>query len=187
MENPAILLRRLNPYCARAMEGAASLCQTRAQAEILPEHWLLKLLELGEGDLTVLARRYEWDMDSIWQDLLAWLDKQPRSVRHRPQLSERIQTLMQEAWMIASLSGEAHIRSVHLLMALVGKPALTPPLRPDYICRRQPLRHADRSLPVARHWRTQYRQPPQPANSAGTESAIVKPYGSETKATGPDP
>ena len=32
MENPAILLRRLNPYCARAMEGAASLCQTRAPA-----------------------------------------------------------------------------------------------------------------------------------------------------------
>ena len=47
MENPAILLRRLNPYCAHAMEGAASLCQTRAHAEILPEHWLLKLLEQG--------------------------------------------------------------------------------------------------------------------------------------------
>lgn len=45
MENPAILLRRLNPYYARAKEGAASLCQTRAYAEILPEHWLLKLLE----------------------------------------------------------------------------------------------------------------------------------------------
>lgn len=45
MENPAILLRRLNPYYVRAKEGAASLCQTRAHAEILPEHWLLKLLE----------------------------------------------------------------------------------------------------------------------------------------------
>ncbi|WP_394521512.1 hypothetical protein [Pantoea sp. SGAir0184] len=67
------LLRRLNPYCARALEAAASLCQTRAHAEILPEHWLLKLLEQGEGDLTVLARRYEWDMDMLWQDLLAWL------------------------------------------------------------------------------------------------------------------
>ncbi|SCC58206.1 type VI secretion system ATPase TssH [Kosakonia oryziphila] len=121
MENPAILLRRLNPYCARAMEGAASLCQTRAHAEILPEHWLLKLLEQGEGDLTVLARRYEWDMDAIWQDLLAWLDKQPRSVRHRPQLSDTVQTLMQEAWLIASLNGEEHIRSLHLLMALVEK------------------------------------------------------------------
>jgi type VI secretion system protein VasG len=61
------------------MEGAASLCQSRAHAEILPEHWL-KAAGAGEGDLTVLARRYEWDMDSIWQDLLGWLDKQPRSV-----------------------------------------------------------------------------------------------------------
>lgn len=124
MENPAILLRRLNPYCARAMEGAASLCQTRAHAEILPEHWLLKLLEQGEGDLTVLARRYEWDMDRLWQALLGWLDKQPRSVRHRPQLSESIQMLMQEAWLIASLNGEEQIRSIHLLMALVDKPKL---------------------------------------------------------------
>ncbi|RAH30491.1 type VI secretion system ATPase TssH [Pantoea agglomerans] len=124
MENPAILLRRLNPYCARAMEGAASLCQTRAHAEILPEHWLLKLLEQGEGDLTVLARRYEWDMDQLWQDLLAWLDKQPRSVLQRPQLSDAIQTLMQEAWLIASLNGEEQIRSIHLLMALVYKQKL---------------------------------------------------------------
>lgn len=124
MENPAVLLRRLNPYCARAMEGAASLCQTRAHGEILPEHWLLKLLEQGEGDLTVLARRYEWDMDSIWQDLLGWLDALPRSVRSRPQLAESTQTLMQDAWLRASLAGEECIRSVHLLMALVDKPKL---------------------------------------------------------------
>jgi len=124
MENPAVLLRRLNPYCARAMEGAASLCQTRAHADILPEHWLLKLLEQGEGDLTVLARRYEWDMDALWQDLLGWLNALPRSVRSRPQLAESTQTLMQDAWLRASLAGEEHIRSVHLLMALVDKPKL---------------------------------------------------------------
>ncbi|AYN27052.1 type VI secretion system ATPase TssH [Buttiauxella sp. 3AFRM03] len=123
-QQSAVLLRRLNPYCARAMGGAASLCQTRAHAEILPEHWLLKLLEQGEGDLTVLARRYEWDMDALWQDLLGWLDKQPRSVCGRPQLSDNIQTLMQQAWLMASLNGEEHIRSVHLLMALVDKPTL---------------------------------------------------------------
>jgi type VI secretion system protein VasG len=60
-------------------------------------------------------------MDALWQDLLSWLDKQPRSVRHRPQLSDHTLRLMQEAWLIASLSGEAQIRSVHLLMALVEK------------------------------------------------------------------
>ncbi|STS82168.1 ClpB protein [Klebsiella pneumoniae] len=48
----------------------------------------------------MLARRYEWDMDALWQDLLSWLDKQPRSVRHRPQLSDHILRLMQEAWLI---------------------------------------------------------------------------------------
>ncbi|WP_416260562.1 type VI secretion system ATPase TssH [Gibbsiella quercinecans] len=124
MENPAILLRRLNPYCARALEGAASLCQTRAHAEIAPEHWLLKLLEQGEGDLTVLARRYEWDMDAIWQDLLGWLDKLPRALRSRPQLSDSIQTLLQQAWLLASLAGETQIRSQYLLMALIDKPKL---------------------------------------------------------------
>ena len=61
----AVLLRRLNPYCAKALEAAATRCQARANNEITIEHWLLKLLELGEGDITVLARRYEWDMDTL--------------------------------------------------------------------------------------------------------------------------
>ena len=70
----------------------------------------------------MLARRYTWDMDAIWQDLLTFMDKLPRSVRSRPQLSDAIQTLMQEAWLRASLEGEEQIRSLHLLMALVEKP-----------------------------------------------------------------
>ncbi|MEN3754828.1 type VI secretion system ATPase TssH [Mangrovibacter sp. SLW1] len=124
MENSAILLRRLNPYCARALEGAASLCQTRAHAKILPEHWLLKLLEQGEGDLTVLGRRYEWDMDALWRSLMNWLDALPRKVHNRPQLSDDLLALLQEAWLRASLAGEEQIRSIHLLMALVNKPRL---------------------------------------------------------------
>lgn len=55
----------------------------------------------------MLARRYEWDMDALWQDLLGWLDNQPRSVRSRPQLSADIQILMQEAWLIASLTAKS--------------------------------------------------------------------------------
>ncbi|MDN8559104.1 type VI secretion system ATPase TssH [Citrobacter werkmanii] len=120
----AVLLRRLNPYCAKALEGAASLCQTRGHAEILPEHWLLKLLEQGEGDLTVLARRYEWDIDALWQALLAHLDRLPRSVRHRPELSDSLEALLKQAWLTASLQGEEHIRSLHLLTALVESPKL---------------------------------------------------------------
>ncbi|PIF21651.1 type VI secretion system ATPase TssH [Candidatus Pantoea floridensis] len=121
----AALLRRLNPFCAQALEAAASLCQTRAHAEIQPEHWLLKLLKQGEGDITVIARRYEWDMDAIWQDLLAFLDRQPRAVRGRPQLSSALEALLKQAWLMASTSDNApQIRSVHLLMALAEQPSL---------------------------------------------------------------
>ncbi len=121
----AVLLRRLNPYCAKALEAAATLCQTRAHAEITIEHWLLKLLELGEGDITVLARRYEWSLDDLWQSLLAHLDALPRSVTTRPQLSADLEALMKGAWLAASLQDDNQtIRSVHLLEALIGKPAL---------------------------------------------------------------
>jgi type VI secretion system protein VasG len=120
MENPAILLRRLNPYCARAMEGrlrSARPARMRNSAGALAA----EAAGAGEGDLTVLARRYEWDMDALWQDLLAgWINSRARCAIVPSSLT--IQTLMQEAWLIASLNGEEQIRSVHLLMALVEKP-----------------------------------------------------------------
>ncbi|WP_145514940.1 type VI secretion system ATPase TssH [Yersinia massiliensis] len=121
----AHLLRRLNPYCAQALAGAATLCQTRAHAEITIEHWLLKLLEQGEGDITVIARRYEWDMDSLWQGLLAHLETLPRTVQGKPQLSAALQQLIKSAWLNASLQENADaVRSSHLLAALINKPSL---------------------------------------------------------------
>ncbi|PEH54926.1 type VI secretion system ATPase TssH [Yersinia kristensenii] len=121
----AHLLRRLNPYCAQALAGAATLCQTRAHAEITVEHWLLKLLEQGEGDITVIARRYEWDMDSLWQGLLAHLETLPRTVQGKPQLSAPLQQLIKSAWLDASLQENADaVRSTHLLAALIATPSL---------------------------------------------------------------
>ncbi|WP_145519599.1 type VI secretion system ATPase TssH [Yersinia mollaretii] len=121
----AHLLRRLNPYCAQALAGAATLCQTRAHAEITVEHWLLKLLEQGEGDITVIARRYEWDMDNLWQGLLAHLETLPRTVQGKPQLSAALQQLIKSAWLDASLQENADaVRSTHLLAALITTPSL---------------------------------------------------------------
>jgi type VI secretion system protein VasG len=121
----APLLRRLNPYCAEALAAAASLCQTRAHGEITVEHWLLKLLEQGEGDITVIARRYEWDMDDLWQGLLSQLEKLPRSIQSKPQLSNALQRLIKSAWLEASLQENIEqIRSVHLLFALISTPSL---------------------------------------------------------------
>jgi len=50
----------------------------------------------------VAARRYEWGMDTIWQDLLAFLDKLLRSVCARPKLPDGLQTLLHKVWLYAS-------------------------------------------------------------------------------------
>ncbi|MDZ5431743.1 type VI secretion system ATPase TssH [Pseudomonas fluorescens] len=118
------LLRRLNPYCAQALSAAASLCQSRAHAQITIEHWLLKLLEQGEGDLTFIARRYEWDMDALWHGLLDHLDTLPRSVQGKPQLCGKLQELIKGAWLRASLEGNDSVRSAYLLGALLENPTL---------------------------------------------------------------
>ncbi|WP_374979338.1 type VI secretion system ATPase TssH [Pseudomonas solani] len=124
-QNSASLLRRLNPYCARALGAAASLCQSRGHGQITPEHWLLKLLEQGEGDLTLIARRYEWDLDALWQGLIDHLDGLPRSVRDKPQLSEELRRLIRDAWLRASLGDDNdRLRSLHLLGALQETPRL---------------------------------------------------------------
>ncbi|WP_112194893.1 type VI secretion system ATPase TssH [Pseudomonas sp. LG1E9] len=123
--NSTRLLRRLNPYCAQALSAAASLCQNRAHAQISIEHWLLKLLGQGEGDLTVIARRYEWNLEALWYGLLEHIDQLPRSVQSKPQLSQPLQQLIRDAWVLASLDdNNDNLRSVHLLSALMETPGL---------------------------------------------------------------
>ncbi|NMY30715.1 type VI secretion system ATPase TssH [Pseudomonas sp. WS 5412] len=125
VQNSARLLRRLNPYCAQALSAAASLCQSRGHGLITIEHWLLKLLEQGEGDLNLIARRYEWDMDAIWRGLLDHLDTLPRSVQAKPQLCGKLQQLIKNAWLQASMEANSDtLRSAHLLGALLETPGL---------------------------------------------------------------
>ena len=122
-------LRRLNEHCARALSDAASLCETRAHREIEIEHWLIKLLELGDGDLVAIGRRYELEMDGIWNGLLKSIDRLPHELRGKPGLSQRLGTILEAAWLRASLEGgldggQPAIRSAHLLAVLADTPHL---------------------------------------------------------------
>jgi type VI secretion system protein VasG len=118
-------LRRLNDHCARALADAASLCETRAHREIEIEHWLIKLLELGDGDLVAIARRYELEMDGIWNGLLKSIDRLPRELRGKPGLSQRLGQILEAAWLRASFEGDQPtIRSAHLLAVLADSPHL---------------------------------------------------------------
>ena len=120
-------LRRLNETCAHALADAASLCETRAHRDIEVEHWLIKLLERGDGDLLVILRRYELDVDAIWSGLLSAIDRLPHDLRGKPGLSPRLGEWLEAAWLRASLDGRdgmSSIRSAHLLAALAENPHL---------------------------------------------------------------
>lgn len=123
MRDSTHLLRKLNPHCASALEAAANLCQARLAGEITVEHWLLKLIEAGDGDIPAILRRYEIDIDGVWDALLAAIDRSPRDLRGKPSLSRSLASVLESAWMYASV-GEAPqpIRSANLLQAIVDAP-----------------------------------------------------------------
>ncbi|MBG0881275.1 type VI secretion system ATPase TssH [Burkholderia sp. 9775_39] len=117
------LLRRLNPHCVKALEGAASLCQGRLTDEITVEHWLLKLIEAGDGDIPAILRHYGIDVDKVWDALIAATDHLPRNLRGKPGLSFLLATALQDAWLqVSSQSDVALIRSGNLLQAIVNMP-----------------------------------------------------------------
>jgi type VI secretion system protein VasG len=119
------LLRRLNPFCAQALSAAATLCQSRGHGHITIEHWLLKLLGQGDGDLVLIGRRYEWDIEALWTGLLDHLDRLPRSVQAKPQLCDKLQRLIKNAWVRASMEEDnEQLRSAHVLAALIESPDL---------------------------------------------------------------
>ncbi|MGR3906580.1 type VI secretion system ATPase TssH [Burkholderia sp. SR8] len=117
------LLRRLNPPCANALEAAVSLCQTRLADEITVEHWLLKLIEAGDGDIPAILRHYGIDIDTVWDALLASIEHLPRNLRGKPALSPQLATMLQDAWMLAaSETDDGTIRSGDVLQAIVDRP-----------------------------------------------------------------
>ncbi|MEX3690194.1 type VI secretion system ATPase TssH [Paraburkholderia sp. BR14263] len=119
------LLRRLSPHCTTALEAAASLCQTRLADEITVEHWLLKLLEAGDGDISAIMDHYDVDVDAIWSALLGAIEHTPRNLRGRPSLSPQLAAVLQDAWSHALSLADAHeteIRSGHILQAIVEAP-----------------------------------------------------------------
>ena len=123
MRDTTHLLRKLNPHCASALEAAANLCNAQLAGEITVEHWLLKLIEAGDGDIPAILRRYEIDIDAVWNSLLAAIDRLPRELRGKPSLSRSLASVLENAWLHASAGDSVQpIRSANLLQAIADAP-----------------------------------------------------------------
>ena len=114
------LVDKMSPVMRDALEGAAGLCIGRSHYNVEVEHWLLKLLEMVDSDLTALLEKHEVDLSRVAKQLTDTVEKFKSGSSRPAALSPAIVDASKNAWMISSVDyGHGMITSGHLLAALL--------------------------------------------------------------------
>jgi type VI secretion system protein VasG len=114
------LIKTLNKTCLNALQAAAGLCLSRTNPSVEVEHWLVKLIELTDSDLTPIFRNFEVDASHLLRDLTRVIDGFRTGNQRTPTLSLRIDQLIRAAWVLSSIQFQARqVRSGTLLLALL--------------------------------------------------------------------
>ena len=120
------LVAKLNATCRAALEAGAGLCVTKSHYEVDIEHFLLKLTESVNSDVSAIHRQFEIDPSRVQHDLTRALDRMKSGNARSPSLSPRIIKLLSEAWNLGSLNyGADQIRSGLVILALLSNDDLS--------------------------------------------------------------
>ena len=112
---------KLNDTCRKALEGAIGLCVQRTNPTVEIEHWLLKLLEVPDGDLAKIVRPFEIDPARLSRDLTRAVEKFKTGSDRTPGLGDEIVVAIKAAWVVGSVEFNApKVRSGHLLIGLLS-------------------------------------------------------------------
>ncbi len=114
------LIKTLNKTCLNGLQAAAGLCLSRTNPTVEIEHWLIKLVEVTDTDLTRIFRHFEVDPSHLLRDLTRVVDGFRTGNQRTPTLSIKIDRLIRAAWVTASIQYQARqVRSGMLLLALL--------------------------------------------------------------------
>ena len=112
------LIGKLDDTTRRSLEAAAGLAVSRTHYDVEMEHWLVKLLELDDSDISHVVRHFDISPDRLLRNLNGALETLKTGNSRRPDLSEDIEALAREAWVWCSVNyGLARVRSGGLLLA----------------------------------------------------------------------
>ncbi len=115
------LIKKLNKTCINGLQAAAGLCLSRTNHSVEVEHWLLKLAEMPNTDLTKLFKQFEVNTSNLQRELTKAIDGFKTGNARTPTLAYSIDQLVREAWVLASVQYQAQeIRSGVLLLALLS-------------------------------------------------------------------
>jgi type VI secretion system protein VasG len=101
------------------LEAAAGLCLSRTHYDVEVEHFLMKLLDAPDGDLTPILARFEVSRSRLAEELTRSLDTIKTGNARTPAISPRIVRMLTEAWTIGSIDyGAQKVRSGFVILAL---------------------------------------------------------------------
>jgi type VI secretion system protein VasG len=114
------LMGKLNGTTRDVLEAAAGLCLSRTHYDIEIEHYLLKSMDVPDGDFAAILKAFSVDKARLAADIGRSLDKLKRGSARTPGFSPQLWEMIREAWVLGSLEFDAgEIRSGFTILALV--------------------------------------------------------------------
>jgi len=126
------LISRLNDTCRRELESAAGLCLSRTNYNVEIEHWLMRLLEPADTDMSAIFKHFGVDHTRLSAGITRTLDRLQTGNARPPALSPDVVDLVRESWMLASIEfGASAVRTGHVIAAMLSNETL---MRAAYAC-----------------------------------------------------
>ena len=114
------LFGKLNPIGYKSIEAATIFCKMRGNAYVEAVHWLHQLLQQQDSDVLRIIRHFGLDASRLAADLVGALDRLPRGATAISDFSPHIETVLQQAYLYATLLyGEYQVRTGHLIVAFL--------------------------------------------------------------------
>ena len=114
------LIGKVNGTVRGALEAAAGLCLARTHYDIEIEHYLLKLMDVPDGDFAAILKAFSVDKARLAAEINRSLDKLKSGNARTPAFSPSLINMIRESWVIGSLEFDAgEVRSGFTILALV--------------------------------------------------------------------
>lgn len=119
------LFGKLGVQLYRSIESATQFCKLRGNPYVELVHWLHQLLQQPDSDLHRIVRHADIDRDILDRDFARALAALPAGASSISDFSWHIETAIERAWVLATLShGDRRVRGAWLVAALVSTPEL---------------------------------------------------------------
>jgi len=119
------LFGKLGVQLYRSIESATQFCKLRGNPYVELVHWLHQLLQQPDSDLHRIVRRAGIDRDALDRDFARALAALPAGASSISDFSWHVETAIERAWVLATLShGDHRVRGAWLVAALVSTPEL---------------------------------------------------------------